>query len=343
MMAIVDAWLDALPLGGRGMALAALAVLLAALLVLAAAAALGWFRHVRQRRRVDRAIATSGGGAPAGRGEAAAGQDGPPAGWLRETAQAAVALGERWAGKRYGRLLLDPQDRQLLDLGGYADPARARALFRVARALLAAGLPLAALSLRTDLLPGWPLAEKAVLAFLGFGLGWMLPKWAVARRVARRRRQAGEELPLLIDLLRLLQGVGLSMDQGLHVVTTEFRQVMPVLAGELHWSVQQYARGRSREQSLARLAGGYGNDDLAAICRLIVQVDRHGGAVQEPLNRFSERVREKRRLELREKVGRLTVKMTGVMVLTLLPALLIVTGGAGFLAVMRGLSRVGGA
>lgn len=34
--------------------------------------------------------------------------------------------------------------------------------------------------------------------------------------------------------------------------------------------------------------------------------------------------------------------MTGVMVLTLLPALLIVTGGAGFLAVIRGLSRING-
>jgi tight adherence protein C len=47
-------------------------------------------------------------------------------------------------------------------------------------------------------------------------------------------------------------------------------------------------------------------------------------------------------LELKEKVGKTTVKMTGVMILTLLPALLIVTGGAGFIAVLRGMSRLGG-
>lgn len=43
-------------------------------------------------------------------------------------------------------------------------------------------------------------------------------------------------------------------------------------------------------------------------------------------------------MELKERVGKLTVKMTGVMVLTLLPALIIVTGGAGswpFSAVWR--------
>jgi tight adherence protein C len=41
---------------------------------------------------------------------------------------------------------------------------------------------------------------------------------------------------------------------------------------------------------------------------------------------------------LRERIGRLTVKMTGIMVVTLLPALLIVTAGPGVLAVVHSLS-----
>jgi tight adherence protein C len=110
----------------------------------------------------------------------------------------------------------------------------------------------------------------------------------------------------------------------------------------LEVAVNQYARGLGREQSLQRLATGFDNEDLGAIARLILQVDKHGGAVQEPLKQFSERVREQRRMQLKERVGKLTVKMTGVMVLTLLPALIIVTAGAGFLAVFRGLARSGG-
>src|SRR5690606_8930939 len=125
-----------------------------------------------------------------------------------------------------------------------------------------------------------------LLLLAGFALGWMLPKWVVSRRAKARRLAAAEELPLFIDLLRLLQGVGLSIDQSMHVVVHEFRDVMPVLASELALAIEQYARGRTREQSLARIANGFGNEDLSAICRLIAQVDQHGGAVQQPLQQF---------------------------------------------------------
>src|SRR5690606_18656901 len=220
---------------------------------------------------------------------------------------------------------------------------RARALFLFARAVLGIGLPVLSLLLLGKFrIAGSETVGMMVLIFAGFAIGWMLPKWAVKRRARQRKLAASEELPLFIDLLRLLQGVGLSIDQSLHVVVHEFYEVMPVLASELRIAVDQYTRGRTREQSLARIANGFDNDDLAAICRLIAQVDQHGGAVQQPLHQFSERLREQRKLDLKEKIGKLTVKMTGVMVLTLMPALLIITGGAGFLAIIRGLSRIGG-
>jgi tight adherence protein C len=113
-----------------------------------------------------------------------------------------------------------------------------------------------------------------------------------------------------------------------------------VLSSELEIAQRQFAAGRTREQSLQRLASSYGNEDMRAIVRLLVQVDRHGGAVQEPLKQFGDRLREARRSMLRERVGRLAVKMTGVMILTLLPALLIVTAGPGVLAVTHSLSSM---
>ena len=73
---------------------------------------------------------------------------------------------------------------------------------------------------------------------------------------------------------------------------------------------------------------------------LLVQIDRHGGAVQEPLTQFGERLREHRRAELKARIGRITVKMTGIMVVTLLPALVIVTAGPGFLAITRSLGAL---
>ncbi len=290
-------------------------------------------RQGRSRLAVDRALAARAG---------LEAQPPPAAGKVAAMASAAEQAGMRLGQSRLGDSLLADEDRKLLELGGFKNVARARNLFIAGRFALAILLPVLVwlgmqLRGRELSLLGW-----AGVVFIGFAIGWMLPKWLMQRHVNRRRRGAEEELPLLIDLLRLLQGVGLSVDQSLHVLVGEFRVVMPTLGHELNNAIDLYARGRTREQSLARLASGFDNDDLSAICRLIVQVDKHGGAVQEPLTRFSERLRERRKLELKAKVARLTVKMTGVMVLTLLPALLIVTGGSGFVALLRGLSRVAG-
>lgn len=263
-------------------------------------------------------------------------------GRMATLAQSTSALGKRLEQGRLSSSLLPDEDEKLIELAGFSNVAVARARYIVLRFGLAILLPVAAVVLRRIWFGPGPMFVIGVTLFLGFALGYMLPKWLLVRRVKRRKIQAAKELPLLVDLLRLLQGVGLSVDQSLHVIVSEFSPVLPVLGHEFGAATAVYARGRTREQSLARLSQDFGDDDLAAICRLLVQVDKHGGAVQEPLNRFAQRIRDKRRFELKEKIGHLTVKMTGVMIVTLLPALLIVTGGMGILSVVRGLSRIAG-
>lgn len=317
----------------------ALMLLAAAMLVLGISMTRRLRGQGRSRQVVDQALATrKNPGATATTAPVDAGKGGK----FASATRVADAFGKRLSEGRLADALLAAEDRKMVDMAGYADTGTARSRFVAARFGLAILLPLLAvvLDLKKHLIHSS--MGVFIAAFFGFAIGYMLPKWIVRRRMARRRRMAGEELPLLIDLLRLLQGVGLSIDQSMQVLIKEFSQVLPVLSQELRLASELYVRGRTREQSLARLATGFDNDDLSAICRLIAQVDQHGGAVQEPLNRFGERLRDKRRLELKEKVGKTTVKMTGVMIVTLLPALLIVTGGAGFIAVLRGMSRLGG-
>jgi tight adherence protein C len=244
--------------------------------------------------------------------------------------------GIRWLDTPFGRQLVADEDRRLLEQCGFVD-TRARGLFLIARIGLAAVLPLVAGTLASGHVDGKRYVAVVVCALI---VGFMVPKFFIQRRAGARRRGVIEELPMLVDLLRLLQGVGLSLDQSLQVMVGDFRGVLPVLSSELEIAQRQFAAGRTREQSLQRLASSYGNEDMRAIVRLLVQVDRHGGAVQEPLKQFGDRLREARRSMLRERVGRLAVKMTGVMVLTLLPALLIVTAGPGVLAVTHSLNSM---
>ncbi|MBM5688281.1 type II secretion system F family protein [Burkholderia pseudomallei] len=242
-------------------------------------------------------------------------------------------FGMRLLDTRLGKQIVADEDRMLLEQCGYVD-AHTRGIFLSARIACAIALPAAVAlvggeTVRTHL-GAW--VALSVIA------GFMLPKIYVRRRAAARRQSVVDEMPLLVDMLRLLQGVGLSLDQSIQVVTNDFRGMLPVLSSELGIAQRQFVAGRTREQSLQRLAMSFDNEDLRAIVRLLIQVDKHGGAVQEPLKQFGDRLREVRRAMLRERIGRLTVKMTGVMILTLLPALFIVTAGPGMLAVTHALT-----
>jgi len=244
------------------------------------------------------------------------------------------AIGQRFSGGRIERALLASEDRLLLDLGGW-NTRRGTAIYVALRLLLAGAIVLPALAL-VD-------AEGAgrvftVIAALAAGL--LLPKIVLGIWAGRRRKRVNDELPMLIDLLRLLQGVGYSMDQSLQTLGEKLRPALPVLGREIHDANIAYAHGRSRSQSLRRLGEAYDDDDLRSLVQLILQVHAHGGAVQEPLKQFSLRLREQRRHTLKEKVGKLSVKMTVVMMLTLLPALMLVLSGPALLALASTLTRI---
>ncbi|MGF6723000.1 tight adherence protein C [Paraburkholderia sp. GAS41] len=321
------------------LALAAVALLLLAALVIAKLAATRRRERTLSNALNERAqqnAARTAAGASVRRSDAGAGEQVPklaPATGLKALVERFAHTGIRWLDTPLGRQLVAVEDRRMLEQCGFVD-TRARGLFLFARIGLATCLPLLAGTLAGGHLAG----EQYFALLIGTMIaGFMLPKFFIQRRAARRRRGVVDELPMLVDLLRLLQGVGLSIDQSLQVMVSDFSGVLPVLSSELEIAQRHFATGRTREQSLQRLASSYGNEDLRAIVRLLVQVDRHGGAVQEPLKQFCERLREARRATLRERIGRLAVKMTGVMIMTLLPALLIVTAGPGVLSITNSL------
>jgi len=247
-----------------------------------------------------------------------------------------IELPFHWLDSRIGRALVADEDRRLIDRCGFASK-QAQLVFLVTRLLLAFFLPVITYIAGKSLL-----TERSVFAVLAaaFVIGFMTPKWVLGRIAAGRRERVAHELPLFVDLLKLLQGVGLSLDQSLQIMADDFSHVLRVLGYELTFANRQYSQGRTREHSLHRLATLHGNEDLRGLVSLLVQVDRHGGAVQEPLRVFGERLRERRRSELKERIGKITVKMTAVMVVTLLPALVIVTAGPGFIAIFRALGVV---
>ncbi|WP_375070283.1 type II secretion system F family protein [Stenotrophomonas lactitubi] len=301
----------------------------AALLVLAAGVALlGLGSWVRSHRE-DRSAATLKTALrPRENEDDAADARKDSLGWLEQ-------FGRGLSGGRLEAALLAGEDRLLLDLAGW-NTRRGTAIYLGLRLLLAVLVLAIALAISdaTGL-------SRIMVVIGALAAGLLLPKFALSAWVKRRRRAVNNELPLLIDLLRLLQGVGFSMDQSLQTLGDKLRDALPVLGGEIQEANVSYTHGRTRAQSLRRLSDVYGDDDLSSLVQLILQVHAHGGAVQEPLRQFSIRLREQRRNALKEKVGKLSVKMTVVMMLTLLPALMLVLAGPALVALATTLSKMG--
>jgi len=237
-----------------------------------------------------------------------------------------VAIGERFSGGRIEAALLASEDRMLLDLGGW-NTRSGTAIYLGLRLLLAVTALLVAMTLAPQDGMG-----RMLVMLGGLAAGLLLPKIALGIWANGRRKQVHDELPMLIDLLRLLQGVGFSVDQSLQTLGDKLRTALPVLGQEIADANIAYMHGRSRAQSLRRLSESYDDEDLRGLVQLILQVHAHGGAVQEPLKQFSVRLRESRRQTLKEKVGKLSVKMTVVMMITLLPALMLVLSGPALVA-----------
>jgi tight adherence protein C len=246
-----------------------------------------------------------------------------------------ATVGRQLEGGRVQGWLLAPEDRLLLEQANW-NSRRGVAAFVGVRALLALLLPALAL---TALQPSG--MRMPVVALTALAAGVLLPKFALRAWATRLRRQASDELPLLVDLLRLLQGVGFSIDQSLQMLGEKLRPALPLLGAELQDANAAYVRGRSRAQSLRRIGESFGDDDLRSLVQMIVQVHQHGGAMQEPLRQFGMRLRETRRMTLKERVGKLSVKMTVVMMLTLLPALMLVLSGPAVLALANAITRMG--
>ncbi|MBA0330337.1 type II secretion system F family protein [Stenotrophomonas maltophilia] len=249
-------------------------------------------------------------------------------GWLER-------FGRALSGGRLETVLLANEDRLLLDLAGW-NTRRGTAIYLGLRLLLA--VLVLALVLTFSSVTG---LARIMVIIGALAAGLLLPKFVLSSWVKRLRRAVETELPLLVDLLRLLQGVGFSMDQSLQTLGDKLRDALPVLGSELQEANVAYTHGRTRAQSLRRLSEVYADDDLTSLMQLILQVHAHGGAVQEPLRQFSLRLREQRRNTLKEKVGKLSVKMTVVMMLTLLPALMLVLAGPALVALATTLSKMG--
>lgn len=176
-------------------------------------------------------------------------------------------------------------------------------------------------------------ARGLTAVFLSFGAGLLLPRYLLRYRAAHRREQIIEEVPIMVRLVSLLFEAGLSLESALKILCEEARGILPNLSVEIERMMLRVTSGMDRVEALEQMARDLDIQELTDAVSVLGHTTKTGGSVRQSLARLADVIDDHSRTRLRERVGRLSAKMTIVMVVFLFPALFIFLAGPGLIAV----------
>lgn len=185
-------------------------------------------------------------------------------------------------------------------------------------------------------------ARMIGLTFIGATFAFLLPRFGLRYMAAQRQRRVAREVPVLLRLLNVLFEASLSLEHALSVVRDQAGELFPALGKEIDLFLQRVSAGADRVAALEQTATTLDVPELTDAVSVLTQAAQLGGGIKQSLARLAQTIEERDETTLRETIGRLSAKMTIVMVVFLFPALFIFLAGPGLLAVGHALGAVSG-
>ena len=173
-------------------------------------------------------------------------------------------------------------------------------------------------------------------------LGFILPKQILYRMVKRYRRKLQDALPDTVDLLGIVLGTGLGLDQAMMRVSEEMQYIYPELANEFATVVMQVRAGQERGKSFNQFVRRTGIEDIKSLAAMIIQSEKFGTSLGQALKVYADALRTRRRLRVEAEVGKAGIKMLFPIVVFILPVLFVITLVPGMLSVFKNLQLLGG-
>ena len=186
-----------------------------------------------------------------------------------------------------------------------------------------------------------PLAQMLTGLLAPIILGLLLPKQVLHRLVKRYRAKLQEALPDTVDLLGIVLGTGLALDQAMTRVSEEMQHIYPELANEFYTLVMQVRAGQERTVAFQQLVRRTGIEDLKSLAAMIVQSERFGTSLAQALKVYADALRTRRRLRAEAAVGKAGIKMLFPIVIFILPVLFVITLVPGLISVMHDMETLG--
>ena len=183
-------------------------------------------------------------------------------------------------------------------------------------------------------MPDNPVMKLALMAS-GIGAGWILPRFFLEKKVARRQEVLRLSLPDALDLMVVSIEAGLGLDQAISHVARELYASHPELSDEMSLVTLEMRHGKRRSEALKNFAERTGEAEFRKLVAILVQNDRFGTSMGESLRTHSDFLRVRRRQEAEERAGKVGVKLVFPIFFFILPSMLIVAAGPGLLQVFK--------
>jgi tight adherence protein C len=188
--------------------------------------------------------------------------------------------------------------------------------------------------------PPFSMVGTTVAAIL---IGYVFPSFVLGKLANRYRKKLQEALPDTVDMLGIVLGTGLALDQAMVRVSEEMQYIYPDLANEFYTVVMQVRAGQDRAKAFSALVRRTGVDDIKSLAAMIIQSERFGTSLSMALKVYADALRTRRRLRAEEAVGKAGIKMLFPIVIFILPVLFVITLVPGMISVMHDMKMLGGA
>ncbi len=161
----------------------------------------------------------------------------------------------------------------------------------------------------------------------------LAPNAKVKRAADDRRKAITNELPDVLDQLKVTVEAGMSFDGAVLRAGQEGRGV---LTGELLRAVKDMQLGLTRGEALQAMADRTDVADLRQFVAAVRQAEKHGFPLANILKLQALELRDRRRARAEERAMQVPVKITFPLVFCILPALFIVILGPAAVSISHG-------
>jgi len=158
------------------------------------------------------------------------------------------------------------------------------------------------------------------------GADYFLKKKRINRQYALQK-----SFPDGLDLILVCVESGLAIDGALARVCKELQRAYPALTAEFNKTRMELTLLNDREKALNNLAMRTGLMPFKSLVSALIQTEKFGTSLTETLRVLSDDYRHTRMMIAENKAARIPPLMTGVMMLTMIPAFMIIILAPAFL------------